>query len=260
VPRFSSIDEVGIAYYKWGRPTDGPTDGPRSRPPVVLLHGFAVNTTITWVQTGVVDALVGVGHQVIAVDARGHGRSDHPHDPASYGEQTMSLDLRRLLDVLELDDVDLVGYSMGAVVALITAAADARVRRLVVGGVGAGVVEVGGVDTRAIPQPLFVAALLADDTATIEPAGQGVRALADSTGADRYALAAQASRWHNRPIALDRISAPTLVLAGVDDPLAARPEALAAAIQAARLTVLTGNHVTAVSDPAFIASILNFLA
>lgn len=41
----------------------------------------------------------------------------------------------------------LVGYSMGAVVMLLTAARAGHVRRLVVGGIGAAAVERGGVDT-----------------------------------------------------------------------------------------------------------------
>jgi pimeloyl-ACP methyl ester carboxylesterase len=47
-------------------------------------------------------------------------------------------------------EIDLVGYSMGAIVSLIYASGGERVRRLVVGGVGAGVIECGGVDRRAV--------------------------------------------------------------------------------------------------------------
>jgi pimeloyl-ACP methyl ester carboxylesterase len=61
-------------------------------------------------------------------------------------------------------------------------------------------------------------------------------------------------------IALDRISAPTLILAGEDDPMAARPEVLAEAIPNAVLQTLNGNHIEALGDPRFTHSIIDFLA
>ena len=89
VASFESFDGVVIAYYTWG------ADDP-ARPPVVLHHGFAVNANLNWVMPGVVDALVAAGRQVYALDARGHGESGKPYDPASYGERAMSSDLRLL--------------------------------------------------------------------------------------------------------------------------------------------------------------------
>src|SRR5262249_7597622 len=49
--------------------------------PVLLLHGFA-DTLDTWWDTGWASALA--GHRAIAFDARGHGGSSCPHDPAHY--------------------------------------------------------------------------------------------------------------------------------------------------------------------------------
>ena len=246
-------DGLRIAYRRW--------DGPDDRPPVVLHHGFAVNALLNWVDPGVVAALAQDGRQVWAIDARGHGRSDAPHDPERYGEATMARDLRGLLDVIGSDGVDLVGYSMGAIVSLITAADDPRVRRMVIGGVGAGVVELGGVDTRAVPPAEVIAALRAARPETIEhPGALAFRRLADAIGADREALAAQASRRHASPIALDRITAPTLLLAGADDPLAVRPQVLTDAIPGARLELLVGDHLMAVGDPRFAPLIVEHLA
>ena len=158
-------------------------------------------------------------------------------------------------------ELDLVGYSMGAIVSLITATDEPRVRRLAVGGVGAGVVELGGVDTRVLDNAKLVPALLVDDPASItDPESAGFRAFADMIGADRRALAAQAQVVHAEPIALDRIAVPTLVLAGDTDPLAARPEVLADAIAGARLEVVSGDHTGALGDPRFVASLVEFLA
>ncbi len=58
---------------------------------------------------------------------------------------------------------------------------------------------------------------------------------------------------------LAAITAPTLVLAGDADPLAARPETLAAAIPGARVAVVPGDHSTALRAPAFAAVLVGFL-
>ncbi len=111
--RFESWDGIEIAYQEWGTPAESP--------PVLLHHGFVANANANWVATGVVDALLAAGHRVIAPDARGHGASEKPHDPGRYGEQRMARDLAALLEVVGESEIDLVGYSMGAVVALLFA-------------------------------------------------------------------------------------------------------------------------------------------
>jgi pimeloyl-ACP methyl ester carboxylesterase len=251
---FPSFDGTILAYHTWGEPTAG-------RPPVVLHHGFSTSAAANWKAPGIVDALVGAGRHVIAIDARGHGSSEKPHDPARYGEDKMALDLAALFDLLGLAQADLVGYSMGGVVALLTAAADRRVRRLVTGGIGAGAVEQGGVDRSALPGRALIDGLLTDDPSTItDERVMGFRLFADASGADRRALAAQAEAGHRTPIALDRITIPALVLAGTDDWLATRPEVLAAALPDARWKVLPGDHLTVVRNPEFATTIVSFLA
>ncbi|WP_327010288.1 alpha/beta hydrolase [Dactylosporangium sp. NBC_01737] len=251
--RFTSSDGTGIAYQVWGEPSQ--------LPPVVLHHGFVVDATTNFVGPGVVDALVAAGRQVVALDARGHGASDKPHEAERYGEAVMARDLGVLLDTLGAGEVDLVGYSMGAVVSAIFAAADPRVRRLVLSGVGAGVAELGGLDTRVMPPAEVTAVLLTSSRSAIEASpAAAFRLLADAVGADRAALAAQVSAAHRTPIALDRITAPTLVLVGQDDALAARPEVLAAAIPGARWRIVSGDHMTALRAPAYAPALVKFLA
>ena len=250
---FTTWDGIAIAYQEWGEQA--------SLPPVVLHHGFVADANANWVVPGLGPALVAAGRHVVAPDARGHGRSEKPHDPRFYGEQRMARDLAMLLEVIGAGHIDLVGYSMGAVVALIFASDDERVRRLVVGGVGSGVIECGGVDRRAVSNESIIEALSAADPAALGESGAGAfRALADALGADRGALVAQARSVFRGEIALDRISAPTLVLAGEADPLAVRPQVLADAIPDARLQVLSGDHAGAVLDARFSRSIVEFLA
>ncbi|MBM7438392.1 alpha/beta fold hydrolase [Streptomyces sp. HB132] len=247
-------DGLTLRYRSWSRNPDD------ALPPVVLLHGFAADSRLNWEGPGLVEALVARGRRVYALDARGHGDSDRPHDDALYGESLMARDVRLLIDRTGADQVHLVGYSMGAVVAVLAAAQDARVRRLVAGGIGAGAVEVGGLDTRVMPPELVSAALTADDAAGAPARTRAFRVLADSAGGDRLALAAQIRAVHRDALPLDRIVVPTLVLTGGSDPLATRPEVLASAIAGAELTVLPGDHLTVVRDPGFAEAVVAFLS
>jgi pimeloyl-ACP methyl ester carboxylesterase len=111
VARLTTSDGLQLVYYEWGEHGKGP--------PVVLHHGFVANARANWEGPGVVQALVGAGRRVVAADARGHGDSDKPHDAARYGEARMAEDLATLVDTIGAGEVDLVGYSMGAVVSLL---------------------------------------------------------------------------------------------------------------------------------------------
>lgn len=229
-------------------------------PPIVLHHGFSASFESEWVSTGIAAGLRPLGRRIIGIDALGHGRSDAPHEARFYGEARMADDLSRLLDRLGIESADLVGYSMGAIVAALAASRDTRWRRVVLGGVGEAVPLLGGVDTRALDNHTLAAALRADDASGFPAPAQGFRAGIDQRGADRFALAAQADVVHATPIALDRIRVPVLVLAGRADPLAIRPEKLAAAIPAARLALVDGDHGSARLAPDFVPAIRSFLS
>jgi len=83
-----------------------------SGPPVVLIHGFSGSLETSWVETGVLPNLA-TDYRVIALDCRGFGQSDKPHDPKSYGIE-MGQDVVRLLDHLGIPRAHIVGHSMGA--------------------------------------------------------------------------------------------------------------------------------------------------
>src|SRR5256885_12635320 len=155
---------------------------------VLRLHGFAADHMLNWARPGVIDALTAAGRRVIATDAGGHGASDKPHDPDRYAGDAMARDAQVVLDHLGVEEVDVVGYSMGAMVAARLVPVEPRTRALVLGGVGATVAppRTGGRAPEAI-----AAALLADDPSSIENAsGKAFRQFADATGADRQAPAA----------------------------------------------------------------------
>jgi len=78
---------------------------------IVLLHGNGASARM-WITTGIMDRLA-TRYRVIALDCRGFGKSDKPHDPSSYGAN-MGEDVVRLLDHLSIMRSHLIGYSMGA--------------------------------------------------------------------------------------------------------------------------------------------------
>lgn len=82
--------------------------------PVVLIHGFAVSGKTNWGMGGVFEKL-SRDYQVILMDARGHGRSEKPHDTAEYGLNMVD-DVVRLLDHLKIERAHIAGYSMGGLI------------------------------------------------------------------------------------------------------------------------------------------------
>ncbi|WP_214402663.1 alpha/beta fold hydrolase [Pseudonocardia lacus] len=77
-------------------------------PPVVLVHAWSLSSAMWEYQLPV---LLGAGYRCVAMDRRGHGRSDQP--ATGYDLDTLADDLAALLDRLDLRDVRLVAHSMG---------------------------------------------------------------------------------------------------------------------------------------------------
>src|SRR5262245_41810150 len=125
---------VGIAYID-----------ERQGAPVVLVHGFASNKQVNWVQPGWIAPLTEAGCRVIALDNRGHGQSTKLYDPADYHSNLMAEDVRALLDHLGIARADVMGYSMGARIgAYLALAHPDRVRSLILGGLGSRLVDGAG--------------------------------------------------------------------------------------------------------------------
>ena len=90
-------DGTQLYYKDWGRGR-----------PIVLIHGWPLDADMWEYQA---PALAEHGFRVIAYDRRGFGRSDQPWQ--GYDYDTMTDDLKDVLDTLDLLDVALVGFSMG---------------------------------------------------------------------------------------------------------------------------------------------------
>lgn len=113
--------DTALNYEDHGRPAPGTE-------PLVLLHGF-VGSTADW--AGVLPRLA-AGRRVLAYDHRGHGRSGKPGRADAYTFDALEADLGAFLDALGLGRVDLLGHSMGGVLAQRYALAHPdRVRSLV---------------------------------------------------------------------------------------------------------------------------------
>ncbi|HKQ01452.1 MAG TPA: alpha/beta hydrolase [Actinomycetes bacterium] len=102
-----------------------------SGPPVVLIHGYPLNGR-SWERQE--RALLAAGYRVISYDRRGFGLSSQP--TIGYDYDTFAADLNVLLEHLALEDVLLVGFSMGTgeVTRYLGAYGSARVRKAVLLG------------------------------------------------------------------------------------------------------------------------------
>jgi pimeloyl-ACP methyl ester carboxylesterase len=105
-----------------------------SGPPLLLLHGF-VSSASSWWKIGAAQRLAET-HTILAPDIRGHGQSGRPIEASFYGH-TLLTDLTHLLDHEGHDAADVIGFSMGAELALAFATVHpARVRSLTIAGSG----------------------------------------------------------------------------------------------------------------------------
>lgn len=246
--------------------------------PVILHMGLGAQL-VFW-PDGFCDALVARGLRVIRFDARDTGLSTHFNDrgnpdivtaglrwllglrvTAPYTLHDLAGDTVALLDALGLQGAHVVGMSMGGMVAqLLAATHPGRVRSLTLHATSP-------VGQRFLGRPLNLLALIAPPARTPEAAlERGVRMLqrigspgfavepevlrrlvirarerdADPTGYRRQLAATLATRFDLA--GLRRITAPTLVLHGLDDPLLPVGLALrtARAIPGARLELVPG--------------------
>ncbi len=229
---------------------------------VVLVHGFATNRAENWRRLGWYGAFERKGWRCVALDLRGHGESDKPHDAAAYARDEMVGDVLALIDHLDLGRLDLMGYSMGSHLGMAVAAAHPdRVANLILGGVGARMLgDEPGPSGSAMT---MAQAMRADDPASItEPTLRGFRQFAEHQGEDRQALAACGE---GRGGALDagdlqRLTMPVLVVAGSRDDIAGDPQALADAIPGAKSVTLPAcDHFSAIPHALFKAAVFDFL-
>lgn len=227
---------------------------------VLLVHGFATNREENWRRLGWYGAFERKGYRTIALDLRGHGQSDKPHDPRAYARADMAGDIIALMDFLDLRSADLMGYSLGAHLSALAAVNHpGRIASLILGGVGARMIS-----PPPSPGPMTLAeAMRTDDPRTItEPTLKGFRLFADQQGEDRLALAAcsEGAGANLGGEALARLAMPVLVAAGSRDEIAGDPQILADAIPGAKAVTLPAcDHFSAIPHALFKAAVFDFL-
>ncbi|WP_370327745.1 alpha/beta fold hydrolase [Euzebya sp.] len=238
-------------------------------PPVVLVHGLGGSLHTWW---GVIETL-SVHHHVVALDLRGHGRSDV--SSGGYSVQQWAQDVNALISALELPPVTLVGHSLGSLVAEHAALdrPEAIDQLVLVGGISwfepetkaayeqrADAVEADGLDP-IVDQ--WLAGALAPRTQAKLPQLVGLaRDMYLRNDPTAYARSCRALTSMPR-IAREDIGQPTLLVVGDHDrstPIAMTEE-LHAQIPVSRVKVIpTAAHWVMLEQPdALAAAILEFL-
>jgi pimeloyl-ACP methyl ester carboxylesterase len=244
-------------------------EGKEDGEPVLLIHGFTV-TQEMW--KPVIKALA-KDYKVIALDCRGHGGSEKPHDPEKYGLE-MTKDAIRLLDHLKIDKAHVVGYSMGGGIALQLAARyPERLRTATLGGMG-------------LPRPdgeRFYA-MLADSleqgkgfrplVIALTPKGQpaptdeqikeiDARLLANNDVKALAAVMRGAANSKDMKLTDEQIKGvklPLLAVVGANDPLRAGVDELKKQLPDTKVVVIDkADHVTAFNRDEFVSAIKDFL-
>ena len=174
---------------------------------MILIHGYTANAEGKWFKSGIAQALA-AKHRVIAIDARGHGKSDKPHDPAKYGPH-MATDVIELMDHLKIAKAHIHGYSMGgAILTQILAKHPQRLITAIYGGSGPQETD-----------PALIAQVPKDEAAPAanDPNAPRGENWASYPGYDRAALdAVQKYPWQpgDRDIDLTKVTVPVLSLVG----------------------------------------------
>src|ERR1700716_2758264 len=227
--------------------------------PIFLVHGFASTKNVNWVYPTWVSELKKNGRRVIALDNRGHGDSAKLYDAREYEIATMAGDVSALMDHLDIERADVMGYSLGSrMTAVLAQRQPQRLRSVILGGIGIGLIEGGG------PGENVAAALEAPSLEDVtDPVGRTFRAFADQTRSDRRALAA-CLRGSRRLLAREEaagIAVPVLIAVGTADEIAGSADALGKIIPGSQvLNIPNRDHMRAVGDKVYKAGVLEFLA
>ena len=226
--------------------------------PVLLIHGFAASRVQNWKNPGWYETLTGAGYQVIAMDCRGHGESDKPHEPAAYDHDFMAADAAAVIEATASAPVFLMGYSMGGFISMRLLLDHPDIlKKVVIGGVGEtylhGQTEQRGAIAAALVEP--------DRDKITDPTAKAFRIFAEQSGKDLLALAAcmRGNRKSYSAADLARSTRSVLVVCGETDTLTGPPGPLAAAFADGRaVTVAQRDHMTAVGDKVYKRAVLEF--
>jgi 3-oxoadipate enol-lactonase len=239
-------------------------DGPADAPALVLANSLGATVDMWEPQL----PALAERYRVVRFDTRGHGRSAVPPGPYSIGD--LGGDVLALLDQLGVARAHFCGLSLGGMVGMWLAAhAPERIDRLVLCCTSArpGAPEswahraatVRAEGTRAVAD-LVVGRWLTPEYAHRRPdLVARLRAMVTATPAEGYASCCGAIERLDLTTALPRITAPTLVLHGADDPAFAPSHGadIAAAVPGARFTLVRdAAHLANVEQPGAVTTLI----
>jgi len=262
MPYFKSGDGLNIYYEVEG-----------AGPEVVMIHGFESSLQGNWRNPGMTDALK-TENRCVMIDCRGHGRSDKPHDPKMYGAKMLD-DIVDLMDHMDIEKANVLGYSMGSNLALnLVLSHPERVRSVILGGYGLR--DPAESEREARRGQRILEALLADSMDDIDPRnrlGREFRRVAEQNMADLKALAAIRMGRAERKLPAESLgpeelrerirslTVPVMTVIGDDDLLRGdRPELAMLVPGGCHFQIQGKDHLTAVPDPRFHMVVRAFLS
>jgi len=208
--------------------------------PALVLHHGTMGSGPDWIDLGYVDALKD-RHKVILIDARGHGRSDKPRDPACYDLSLRAADVVAVLDDLGVPRASFFGYSMGGWIGFgLAKHFPQRIDAFIIGGAHPYAENTQAIRDRMPADPAAFAAGLEKTYGDLLTPARRARLLAN----DLDALRALTQDRDDIADVLPTMTMPSLVFCGEFDPrLAQARQAASGMPNAAFLGVPGCDHV-----------------
>ncbi len=201
--------------------------------PVVLIHGGAVSFQNNYVGFGWIERLNESGLQVIGLDLRGHGKSDKPQNADSYGTKNLASDVLAVMDELDLDNVSVVGYSLGSAVALhLIQAFPERFSKAVLVATGDGLIGLPPFTFSSLLPVLAEVASRSEYPSDLPSHVAAYWNFVTESGGSFEALSAMAKADYP-PLSIElagKIKVPVMVVSGENDPVLGRGVMLAKSI------------------------------
>jgi pimeloyl-ACP methyl ester carboxylesterase len=208
--------------------------------PALVLHHGTMGSGPDWVDLGYVEALKD-RHKVILVDARGHGQSDKPHDPAAYDLRLRAADVVAVLDDLGVPSASFFGYSMGGWIGFgLARYFPRRIDAFIIGGAHPYAENTQAIRDRMPMDPAAFAAGLERTYGALLTPARRARLLAN----DLVALRALTQDRESLAEILPSMTTPSLLFVGELDPRLAQGREAAAEMPNATFFSLPGcDHV-----------------
>ncbi len=242
---WTASDGVQLAYHELGE-----------RRPVIMLHGLFSDAYVNWIKFGHAARIAADGFRVIMPDLRAHGQSGKPHGEQYYPRGILARDLRELIELLDLSDFDLGGFSLGARTTVEGVGEGLQPRRAFLGGAG-----LEGLRNWKRRKTFFLEAIeMFDRVQRGDPHWLSIQFM-KSQRVDRVAAAQLLESFEDAFMAwLEAFTMPTLVVCGSEDDDNGSAEELANILPNAIFEEVPGTHMSSVTKPQLGEAIANFLS